>query len=205
MNPGLLENNHILLRDFLDKGLVNDLYHYFLSGDGKETGKYIDEPDLMGPTYNWYCPAAAQELLCYLTKDVVDICGAPLFPTYSYVRNYLKDGHLLKHTDKPPCEVSMTIHLGSDVEWEFGILDPEGKEHITLLKPGDAIMYCGCIAPHWRVGTYKGEHFIQTFLHWVRSRGPLSTRIFDMKNEEPVKGWKTSLISEYKELLAKQR
>ena len=66
-------------------------------------------------------------------------------------------------------------------------------------------MYYGCIAPHWRVGTYKGEHFIQTFLHWVRSRGPLSTRIFDMKNEEPVKGWKTSLISEYKELLAKQR
>lgn len=31
-------------------------------------------------------------------------------------------------------------------------------------------MYYGCIAPHWRVGTYKGEHFIQTFLHWV-SRG----------------------------------
>lgn len=78
--------------------------------------------------------AAAQELLCYLTKDVVDICGAPLFPTYSYVRNYLKHGHLLKHTDKPPCEVSMTIHLGSDVEWEFGILDPEGKEHIILLE-----------------------------------------------------------------------
>lgn len=49
MNIGLLENNYIVLRDFLDKGLVNDLYHYFLSGDGKMTGKYIDEPDLMRP------------------------------------------------------------------------------------------------------------------------------------------------------------
>jgi predicted 2-oxoglutarate/Fe(II)-dependent dioxygenase YbiX len=46
------------------------------------------------------------------------------------------------------------------------------------LKPGDAMMYRGTIAEHWR-DEYVGEEYVQVFLHYVRSRGECAYTYFD--------------------------
>ena len=43
-----------------------------------------------------------------------------LLPTYSYFRVYTYKSDLSKHTDRPSCEISITVHINSDgTPWEI--------------------------------------------------------------------------------------
>ena len=53
------------------------------------------------------------------------------------------------------CEISLTVNLDGDEEWPIWIETPDGKEVRVSLKPGDAMIYLGCTARHWRE-EYKG-------------------------------------------------
>ena len=55
---------------------------------------------------------------------------------------------------------------------------PDGKEVRVSLKPGDAMIYLGCTARHWRE-EYTGNWYTQCFLHYVRSRGDKVLSVFD--------------------------
>jgi len=102
-----------------------------------------------------------------------------MLPTYSYARLY-KNGEVLKrHKDRGACEVSVTLHLGSDgVEWPIYFETPAGDTVSVNLKPGQAVIYLGCIAPHWR-DVYEGSDYRQVFLHYVRARGENRHFYFD--------------------------
>jgi predicted 2-oxoglutarate/Fe(II)-dependent dioxygenase YbiX len=77
----------------------------------------------------------------------------------------------------------LTLHLGGDSEWPISIKKPNGEEVSLNLKSGDAMMYLGCEAEHWR-DQFKGTEFIQVFLHYVKSRGANSFAYFD-KSKNP--------------------
>jgi len=200
MNKNLLKDYHLVFKNFISRDVLDPLYKDLIFC-AKVEEKYNEDPEICGPAYNYYQSRAGQEMLCYLTARISDIAEVPLFPTYSWVRNYQKGSHLPRHDDKPSCEVSVTIHVGSDKKWDFGIVDSDNNEHLVNLDPGDAVVYLGCVAPHWRVGKYEGENYCQAFLHYVRSRGPLSYRTFDINNFTPAEGWKEDLKKEYKEVL----
>jgi hypothetical protein len=101
-----------------------------------------------------------------------------LFPTYSFWRMYTYNAELIKHKDRPSCEISTTLNLGGD-PWPI-YLEPDpskGKEtnsgYITDntkgikidLNPGDMLIYSGCILEHWRE-SFEGENCGQVFLHY---------------------------------------
>ena len=105
------------------------------------------------------------------------IIGRKLYNTYYYDRFYFPGQELKKHTDRPACEISVSVHVSSNIkqDWAFYIKTPDGykdsskkevsyygKEVSIVLKPGDGVVYKGCERPHWR---NKMPGFLDTQLH----------------------------------------
>lgn len=101
-----------------------------------------------------------------------------LIPTYAYARLYSNNDVLEKHTDRPACEVSVTIQLGRSHNYAWPIY--MGGRRFDLAE-GDGVIYPGCDIEHWRNrcdgpdGYYSG----QVFLHFVRKNGPHASEVGD--------------------------
>jgi hypothetical protein len=101
-----------------------------------------------------------------------------LIPTYAYARLYSNGDVLEKHTDRPACEVSITIQLGRSHHYAWPIY--MGGQRFDLGE-GDGVIYPGCDIEHWRdkcdgpEGYYAG----QVFLHFVRKNGPYAVEAGD--------------------------
>ena len=92
--------------------------------------------------------------------------GLELIPTYAFWRMYTLHADLKKHKDRPSCEVSVTVMIGSDgTKWPIYM---EGVE--VSLEYGDAVIYLGCEIEHWRE-EFTGDWQAQTFLHYVDKNG----------------------------------
>ena len=100
-----------------------------------------------------------------------------LYNTYYYDRFYFPGQELVRHLDRPACEISVSVHVSSNIkqDWAFYIKTPDGykdstkkevlyygKEESIILKPGDGVVYKGCERPHWR---NKMPGFLDTQLH----------------------------------------
>jgi hypothetical protein len=100
-----------------------------------------------------------------------NILNEELIPTYSFARLYTNGNELKKHTDRPSCEVSVTVQLGRSHHYSWPIY--AGGERFDLAE-GDGVLYKGCEVEHWREkcdgpeGYYSG----QAFFHFVRANGP---------------------------------
>jgi hypothetical protein len=175
MNQTLIDNNYLVVPGFISKERVESLRQefYVLERDGGW------EKDFQAPNspaiYNF---KPFLELLCEKTPEVSSLIQETVLPTYCYARIYKGPEVLVRHRDRPACEVSLTLHLGGDVEWPIFIQKPDGTEISVLLNPGDAMLYLGCIADHWRE-QYTGVEYAQVFMHYVRSNGPNSWAYFD--------------------------
>jgi len=119
------------------------------------------------------------ETLHELYWDVLEgIVGEELLPTYAYARLYSNGDVLEKHTDRPACEVSVTIQLGRSHHYAWPIY--MGGMRFDMAE-GDGVIYKGCDVEHWRDkcdgpdGYYSG----QVFLHYVRKNGPYASEAGD--------------------------
>jgi len=180
MNKKLIENNYIVLPDFISKERSSDLSFDFL--------KYCKENNLEGDeqapdSFSAYNYISFLELLCEKTPEVSSAIGEVVLPTYAYARVYKNGSELLRHTDRDACEISLTLHLHGDSTWPIWIETPSGEQRSVDLNPGDAMVYLGRTAPHWRE-KYDGEYYTQVFLHYVRSRGDCAYAYFDKLNEK---------------------
>ena len=175
MNSDLLKNNYLIVPKFIDPQHAAQLEKEFFITD--EVFDFNGDPQAPNSSsvYN-YLPAL--ELLANKTPEVTKLIGETVLPTYVYGRIYREGSILHKHTDRPGCEISMTLHLGSDKPWAIWIETPEGENRCVNLNPGDAMLYLGCVASHWR-DKFEGEEYTQFFLHYVRSRGICSPAYFD--------------------------
>lgn len=92
--------------------------------------------------------------------------GLELDPTYTFWRLYTMFSDLKPHTDRPACEVSVTVMIDScGTKWPIFM---DGVE--LNLEPGDAAVYQGCEVKHWRE-EFKGDWQAQAFLHYVDKNG----------------------------------
>ena len=101
-------------------------------------------------------------------KKLEKILGRKLYNTYYYDRYYFPGQPLHKHADRDACEISVTIHVSTNLpdnlkDWEVKIKTPDkytdkkktavlvpGEERACVLNPGDGMVYKGCERPHWR-------------------------------------------------------
>ena len=132
--------------------------------------------------------------------------GRKLYNTYYYDRFYFPGQELTKHIDRPACEISVSVHISSNIkqDWAFYIKTPDGykdstkkevlfygKEESIILKPGDGIVYKGCERPHWRnrmpgfldTVLYNDKldelYYHQIFFHYVLQDGYRTNFAYD--------------------------
>jgi hypothetical protein len=175
VNPKLESNNYLYVPQLISADRAVEMSNHF-RGFAQNNILEQDHQAPNSPAIYNYQPFL--ELLCELTPKVSEQLEEPALPTYTYARVYKGAEELKRHRDRPACEVSLTLHLQGDVDWPIWIQKPDGEEVSLTLAPGDAMMYLGCVADHWRE-TYTGEWYSQVFLHYVRSRGPCAWAYFD--------------------------
>lgn len=175
MNLELIKNNYLVVPNLLSfdkaKQLAAEFEFYAVSnnlpGDSQAPNS--------NSKYNW---SSTLELLCELTPTISKYSETTVLPTYSYTRVYRTGDDLKKHCDRDSCEISVTINLDGDCEWPIYIERPDKSIASVILKPGDAMIYLGCRANHWRK-IIPGSKQVQTFLHYVDSKGEKSEYYFD--------------------------
>lgn len=156
------------VKDVVDKELCNFLTHVMLRSPAY-TNRTNDEQ--------------VQNCLAVLDHEVIletllertwhkleFILEEELIPTYAYGRVYKNGSELKKHTDRPSCEVSVTIQLHRSHHYAWPIY-MEGQRFD--LGIGEGIIYKGCELEHWRNICDGPEDYFsgQVFLHFVKKNG----------------------------------
>ena len=128
-------------------------------------------------------PAVTETLLDLMTPVLSEALNCELYPTYSYLRIYVKGAVLAKHVDRFSCEVSATVPIEHDGPgiWPLCLAIGGNVKKIEL-EPGDALIYKGIQIPHWRE-PFEGDRQVQIFLHYVKKHGQYSEFKFDQRPE----------------------
>jgi hypothetical protein len=178
VNIQLEQNNFLFVPGFIDLERAQVLQKQFV--ELEQTGQYSkDEQAPNSPAIYNFKPFL--ELLCQKTNEVTNLIEEQVLPTYTYARIYKNGEVLARHRDRPACEISLTVNIGSDAPWGISIQKPSGDETTLNLNSGDAMLYLGCVADHWRDKPFTGQNYSQVFLHYVRSGGPNAWAYFDKK------------------------
>ena len=100
-----------------------------------------------------------------IRKKLEKIIGRDLYQTYYYDRYYFPGQELSRHADRDACEISVTVHISTNLkeQWPIKIKTPDiyadkekrkllslGQIKEVILEPGDGMIYKGCERPHWR-------------------------------------------------------
>lgn len=129
---------------------------------------------LVQNSFSAYALPETEDLLIYLTQKISDTVGKTLFPTYSYCRVYLNGAEMRPHTDRPACEISLSLCVGGD-PWALNF-----ESGPITLNPGSGVLYPGLELVHWRE-RFLGTQCTQIFLHWVDANGPYADWKFDKR------------------------
>ena len=124
-------------------------------------------------------------------KKIEEVLGYDLLKTYFYDRFYFTGQELTRHSDRPACEISVTIQVSSNQKksWPIWFETKEGKEVFVNMKDGDGVIYRGCEREHWReplesryskaelllrklIKKEDDTYHHQIFYHFVDSQGP---------------------------------
>jgi hypothetical protein len=126
--------------------------------------------------------------------------GRKLYNTYYYDRFYFPGQALTRHADRDACEISVTVHISSNLKtpWPIWIKTPDtyadkkktlitqrGENRSVILNAGDGMVYKGCERPHWREPMHtehtrtwygkrvekEGLYYHQIFFHYVLADG----------------------------------
>ena len=188
------DNGYIFVKNFLDKNLCLLLYHYiqnealrlsyllenfeekdFNGGINNNVyGKFNDSQALND--FSKYGDPVFDSILDLKTKEMCELTGYDLVANYTYHRLYTTHAELKKHKDRPSCEISTTICIGynSNYNWPIFLGPKDGTEGTKgtsfVLEPGDMVIYKGCEIEHWRE-PFEGLNHAQLFMHYNRKDG----------------------------------
>jgi hypothetical protein len=181
MRLEIIQNNYVALPGFITQGEAHFLAEQFKEHCIKFNSKGIHDPSAhVGSILNWM---PFTKLLVAKTPEISNVVGEAVLPTYTYARWQTAGNELTRHRDRPACEISLTVNLKKDKDWDIWIQKPNNEEVNINLNPGDAILYLGCQADHWR-NKFEGKEHIQVFLHYVRADGPKAWAFFDKKQQQ---------------------
>ena len=193
------EFKYVVVRNFISEDIMPLYYEYCItqarSIDHKITyykkehneewdGRFND-PQSPG-NFSKYGDFLMESSINLLTKKAEQYTGLQLNPNYTYWRLYEKGSVLKRHKDRPSCEISATINIGSNLsnidknvypnyQWPIFVLDKNNSEIPIHLNPGDALIYRGCEVEHWR-NEFIGLNNAQVFFHWNEKDGQFNIK-----------------------------
>lgn len=199
-NESFEKNGYLVIKNLWDP---QELYHPLPQERGqiKYWGKKLDqfthyevEQQVEGSLARYWHPQYRQIHSGIRTKLEKEL-GRKLYNTYYYDRYYFPGQELKRHADRDACEISVTVHIGTNLkeDWPIWIKTPDtyadknkthvlvpGKNRSVILHAGDGMVYKGCERPHWREpmpGKRKGwfnrkeYYYHQIFFHYVLQDG----------------------------------
>jgi hypothetical protein len=174
-----LERGYCVLRSLVPARHVQALLDHALRVSRRRENRYGDRTVPGTPAI--YSDPQMERLLAELAPTVEKTASVSVFPTYSYFRVYKHGDQLMKHRDRPACEISLTLTLGNDPDepWPIWVDSGFGPRGVRL-KQGDALMYRGTDVLHWR-NVFPGNYAAQVFLHYVDQNGPNRKWRFDKR------------------------
>jgi hypothetical protein len=182
MQLEIIQNSYLHVPGFISQEEARSLSQEFK----EHCDKFNMQGDSQAPnSQSTYDFLPFLRLLVDKIPQVNQLLGEKVLPTYTYARIYKENSVLLRHRDRPACEISLTINLSKDVNWPICFQRPDGSEANIELNPGDAVLYLGCQADHWRE-KFNGQEYTQLFMHYVRAHGPKAWAYFDkLKQQAP--------------------
>ncbi len=199
------KNGYLVIKNIWDP---KELYHpvpeergqYNYWDKNPEHFDYIPtESQVEGSTSRYWHPQYRNihtDIRLKLEKEI----GRKLYNTYYYDRFYYPGQELTIHADRDACEISVTVHVSTNLStpWPIWIKTPDtytdkskreilvpGENRSVILNAGDGMVYKGCERPHWResmpteyektwYGKRKekeGMYYHQIFFHYVLQDG----------------------------------
>lgn len=186
-----LKNRYAIVNKLLDSSWCDFATRYafhrkqFFDQTEGESGQVPHTTAVYGDTF--------METLMETLKDKAEeVTGLELCPSYTYYRIYRPGDSLARHSDREPCEISMTVCLGQSYGVDSSIeswpiyVDPESHNSPNDFKSaqrtglcvelgvGDALFYRGCELEHWRepLIASDGSYLVQLFVHYLDKNGP---------------------------------
>lgn len=170
MTPSQIFNEHgaLHVKDVVSKELATFFTQVMLRAPAY-TGKADDE-QVSGALGMLDHEIMFDTLLERIWPLVETVLGEELLPTYAYGRVYTNGNVLEKHTDRPSCEVSVTVQLARSHHYAWPIY--MGGKRFDLAEC-DGVIYKGCDVEHWRNPCDAPDGYAsgQVFLHFVRKNG----------------------------------
>ncbi len=200
------KNGYLVIKDLWDP---KELYHPLpevrgqLNYWGKNPDQFNHDPveqQVEGSLARYWHPQYRQ-IHTGIRLKLEEVLGRKLYNTYYYDRYYFPGQELKRHADRDACEISVTVHIstnleGKDADWPIWIKTPDqytdkkktqilvpGENRSVVLRAGDGMVYEGCSRPHWRdpmPGAKKSKklfgkntelYYHQIFFHFVIQDG----------------------------------
>lgn len=134
-----------------------------------------------GNVLTCYAPPAAAFVMKRIQPVLEKLLEEELIPSYWFSTTYHNKGWMNCHTDRPSCEVSVTMNICGDAVWPIKLKDLEGNKQSVVTPVGCGLAYLGMQVPHWRspLRTHPNDRFMQLFLHFVRKNGKYIEYAYD--------------------------
>ena len=200
-NDELLENGYLVLPEWINPGVAmyfnSRVFRYlevpsandYRQGEGGGSGEHHR-------SWNSYGHEAWEAVLEMCCPPLAKKVGGNIVPTYSYQRMYLNGAAMAHHSDRPSCQISLTINLGQSHPWSVYVTSLKTKKYVEIVqKPGDALLYLGCNVSHFR-DYFQGDWYSQLFLHYVCANQENAEHFWDSSNRENPEGRHIDYLNE---------
>ena len=119
----------------------------------RQEPQYDKDENQVPGSFSVYNNPKYREIHRLVRRVVQNILEIDLHPTYFYERFYYAGQELKRHSDRPACEISVTLQISTNLKepWDIWFQKPDGKETSIKMKSGDAVIYRGCEREHWRL------------------------------------------------------
>ena len=114
------------------------LIHY-----GKTVNDYdiVQETQVLGSIARYDYPQY-RDLHKKIGEKIEDLIGRKLYTTYFYDRFYFPELELKRHTDRESCEISFTLHVGTNLpdnlkDWPIWVQSPH---YVDTIEENNAII-----------------------------------------------------------------
>ena len=164
----------------------------------RQEPQYDKDENQVPGSFSVYNNPKYREIHRLVRRVVQNILEIDLHPTYFYERFYYAGQELKRHSDRPACEISVTLQISTNLKepWDIWFQKPDGKETIIKMKSGDAVIYKGCEREHWRFPMKSNYNILQNkinklkkkeddtylhqiFFHYVDAQGPFVHYAYD--------------------------
>jgi len=186
------QHHYTIVRDLIPKEICNIATKYALLKMETEFTPEDAKTGQIPGTHSIYSDTLMETLMFFMLPHMEKHTDLELCPTYTYYRVYKSGDELLRHKDRPSCEISTTVCLGfkyDDSAYRWPILVDEESVSISAergfvsagnpgvpvaMETGDVVIYRGCEIEHWRepFAASEGSYHVQAFLHYVDKNGP---------------------------------